>query len=211
MDSSGAFDIVRAALARFSLPFVAISLRETVPLRPRRGTQVVCDANTDPRDAVKELVLPLLGDHLAAGAVLILTLKLRRRAGKGGIAILVKATTVRTPPPPSFASAPCPLLPAPYSLLSASTPCFGTVRFASVSSSLLVSLTSSAAGPTLAATATAPLRALAPHRRCWWRRASAGSRWCGCWRTPATSAPSSRSKARREMMDALVHAAPSGG
>jgi len=45
---------------------------------------LVCDSNTDVRDTLKELVLPLAGD-LLPGGLLILTLKLKRRTGVEGV------------------------------------------------------------------------------------------------------------------------------
>jgi len=45
---------------------------------------LVCDSNTDVRDTLKELVLPLTGD-LLPGGLLILTLKLKRRTGVEGV------------------------------------------------------------------------------------------------------------------------------
>jgi len=45
---------------------------------------LVCDANLDVRNTLKELVLPLTGD-LLPGGLLILTLKLKRRTGVEGV------------------------------------------------------------------------------------------------------------------------------
>jgi len=68
---------------------------------------LVCDSNTDVRDTLKELVLPLAGD-LLPGGLLILTLKLKRRTGVEGVQRKVesarqlleeagfKATSIRT-------------------------------------------------------------------------------------------------------------------
>jgi len=45
---------------------------------------LVCDANLDVRDSVRELVLPLTKD-LAPGALVVVTLKLGRRVGEAGV------------------------------------------------------------------------------------------------------------------------------
>jgi len=52
---------------------------------------LVCDANMDIRDTVRELVLPL-AVYLAPGGVLIVTLKLGRRVGVEGLAVKVKSS-----------------------------------------------------------------------------------------------------------------------
>jgi hypothetical protein len=46
---------------------------------------LVCDANMDIRDTLRELVLPL-AEFLAPGRVVIVTIKLGRRVGVEGIA-----------------------------------------------------------------------------------------------------------------------------
>ena len=47
---------------------------------------LVCDANMDIRDTLRELVMPL-SKNLVSGGVLIVTIKLGRRVGKEGIAV----------------------------------------------------------------------------------------------------------------------------
>jgi len=52
---------------------------------------LVCDANMDIRDTVRELVLPL-AEYLAPGGVLVVTLKLGRRVGAEGLAVKVESS-----------------------------------------------------------------------------------------------------------------------
>jgi len=51
---------------------------------------LVCDANMDIRDTVRELVIPL-AQYLASGGILVVTLKLGRRVGVEGIARKVES------------------------------------------------------------------------------------------------------------------------
>jgi len=53
---------------------------------------LVCDANLDVRDSVRELVVPL-ARHLVKGGILILTLKLGRRVGVEGLKIKSEAAS----------------------------------------------------------------------------------------------------------------------
>lgn len=51
---------------------------------------LICDANLDVRDSVRDLVLPLTSD-LLPGGILVITLKLGRRVGEDGILRKVEA------------------------------------------------------------------------------------------------------------------------
>ena len=51
---------------------------------------LICDANLDVRDSVRDLVLPLTSD-LLPGGILVITLKLGRRVGEEGILRKVEA------------------------------------------------------------------------------------------------------------------------
>jgi len=53
---------------------------------------LVCDANMDIRDTIRELVLPLT-EFLAPGAVIIVTVKLGRRVGAEGIRVKIDSAT----------------------------------------------------------------------------------------------------------------------